>query len=165
MATFYTKEYEEAPAFGSFNSGQKIAKFYGTADKTATVADGDYMILAQKLVLDNTITAIKLTTTGITGMADVDIVILKPDGTELKNSASTPASITLMEGRDLEGAYENINLLGVGITDFDKSKSIKGLTGRGGDNNPAYVDIALKVNTAGTGLGTISVEIEYSAPQ
>lgn len=166
MAILQTKEYTANQEFDAYGRGIRTKTAFGAYDKTASLpADADYLILAHKLVTNNVLNTIKLTNPAIAGFTDADIVMLDKDGNEVKDNEASPATVLLADGITFATALTSANVLGKNVSGFDRTKSLAELTGKSCGELPAYVDLALKVNTGGSATGTFELEVEYSAPQ
>jgi len=165
MAKLQTIEYTANTEFDAYGRGISTKKAFGSYAKTAELpADADYVVIAHKMVTNSVLNTIKLTSPAIVGFTDADIVMLDSAGAEVKNNAGSPATVLLADGITFANALSSKNVLGLSLT-FDRTKSLAEMTGKSAGQLPAYVDIALKVNTAGTNTGTIETEVEFSAPQ
>jgi len=163
MTTYNTTEYGVNTEFDAYGRGVRTKKSFGTIAKTASVpTDADYVIIQHKAETNNVLNGIYLTSAAVAGFTDADIVMLDPAGAEVVDTGSS--TVLLADGITFANALSYKNVLGLNLT-FDRTKSLAELTGKGADQLPAYVNIALKVNTAGTNTGSIETVVEYSAPQ
>ncbi len=160
MATLSTIEYTANPENAAFNNGVSAKKVYGSYAKTAVLpADGDYLIIGRNIPYNAVIHKINLTHGAISGLTDVDIVMLDASGVIIETGLVTSAGVVyLAETLTFATARTNADVLAA------LQKNIKTLVNAGGDKFKGAVDIALRIVTAGSSTGTIKVDIEYSTP-
>lgn len=158
MATKYSVEKTANPEIPAFNMGDTVKKVYGSYAKTASLpADGDYVIMAENVPVSAVIHKINLTHPAISGMTDVDIILLDESGSVVEDSGE--AVEYLAETLSFATARANANVLAAA------QKPLKELLNLGGDVLAPSFDIAMRVVTGGsTADKTIKWDIEYSTP-
>lgn len=148
----------------AYIAGATIKKAYGTVLIPENTAVNTEIVLADKLSSDVIVHSIKITNTqaGVGSLNDNDIVIRKSKG--LVKPKET--EVLLADGVDLATAGENKEVLGKGLVDFDKTKSLNQQLEMGADALGGYLALVMVTNAVnGETAVKLDYEIEYSSPQ
>lgn len=153
------------PYCNAFIAGATIKKAYGTITIAKSTEADSLAVLADKISSDSIVHSIKRTNTaaGSDCLADNDIVIRK------SKDLAKPKSdeVLLADGFSLAAVGTSVETLGVNVSSFDKTKSLKEHLEMGDDAIGDYLALCLKMNdAAGSSVATtFDYEIEYSSPQ
>ena len=163
MAVLNTAEFTNKPSAEVFGRGKQTIKVVGKYAKTASVpADADILVLAQGLPANTAILSVRVDSSATAGFTDADIVLIDQEGALVKDASD--ANCLLADGLSFASAKVFVDVLGSGVSGYDRSEPIYKLTGKSPKQAGSTFGIGLLVNTAGSATGTVSVEIELTNP-
>ena len=125
---------------------------------SADAANGDIYRVAT-LPVDAVITRVLIKTTALTSATDNDLGFYKTNGGDVADADILADGQTLASASKSLDGLKDVSVANTGKTIYDLYKAVNSAgTALDGEK---YADVALKLNTAPTANGNISVEIDY----
>lgn len=148
-----------------YNQGEEIQKVRAVVPVAAAWNNDDVVILAYNLPIDTLITRINLPNgnpTGMTGANDYDIGFHRTAGVDGQSLGAVLDKDALVDGVDFSSARTaSIDILGLNVSSFDKSKTIGELLGLNSEDI-GDVHVTMTLNAAGSVAGDLDIEIEMA---